>query len=319
MAQAVSLSKAVGAPVKLTWSREQDFGNDMYRPYSQMRVKAKLDAQGGISELVYRNVSASINVQRGQTSSNNSEGTGAVAGALKLPYRIAAKRIEFVPLLPCDITLGYWRSDRESYNTFAVESAVDELALLAGADPMAFRKSLVGGPSGDARALGVLSAVETLSNWPSTPPSGTARGVAFLHGFGSYIAMVAEVGRSATGKMAVRRMSCAIDCGVPVNPGSIESQIEGGIVHGISASLWGQKTFAKGKPQAQSFSAYPMLKLAQMPDVAVSIVNSTQAPGGVGETDVPCVVPALANAWARLSGTRQRSLPFHPGTRMCEP
>ena len=316
VAQAISISKAIGAPVKLTWSREQDFGNDKYRPYAQIRVRAALSATNGISDLIYRNVSASINIQRGQVSSNNPEDTGAVSGAVALPYKIAAKTIEFVPLLPCDIPLGYWRSVGESYNTFAIESAIDELALAGGQDPMQFRKDLVSGPTGDVRALGVLTAVEALSNWSSPPATGVGRGVAFLKGFGSYIALVAEVGQTTAGKVDIRRMYCAIDCGIAVNPDSIEAQMQGGIVHGISASLWGQITFVQGKPQVHNFNAYPVLKLAQMPQVAVTIVPSAAAPGGVGETGVPCVAPAVANAWASLTGTRQRSLPFYPGTKM---
>ncbi len=314
--QAITISKAIGAPVKLTWSREQDFGNDYYRPYAQIRVQAALNGKNGISDFIYRNVSASISVQRGQTTTNNPEDTGAVSGAVALPYRMAARQIEFVPLLPCDIRLGYWRSVGESYNTFAVECAIDELALLAGADPMQFRKGLVSGSGGNPRALGVLTAVETLSGWATPAPAGSARGVAFLSGFGSYIAMVAEVSKSAAGKVTVRKMSCAVDCGIAVNPGSIEAQVQGGITHGLSSTLWGQMTFVNGKPQVQNFNAYPMLRMAEMPEVGVTVVASTEAPGGVGETGVPCVAPAVANAWARLTGNRQRSLPFYPGTRM---
>ena len=314
--QAITMSKAVGAPVKLTWSREQDFGNDYYRPYAQIRVRAALNGKNGISDFIYCNVSASISVQRGQTSSNNPEDTGAVSGAVALPYRMGARQIEFVPLLPCDIRLGYWRSVGESYNTFAVESAIDELALLAGVDPMQFRKDMVSGAGGNPRALGVLKAVETLSGWATPAPAGSARGVAFLSGFGSYIAMVAEVGQDSAGKVAVHKMFCAVDCGIAVNPGSIEAQVQGGITHGLSATLWGQMTFVNGKAQVQNFNAYPMLRMSQMPQVGVTVVNSTEAPGGVGETGVPCVAPAVANAWAKLTGNRQRSLPFYPGTRM---
>ncbi len=316
VAQAIKLSQAAGKPVKLTWSREQDFTNDFYRPYAQIRVKAALNAKGKLSDLIYRNVSASINIQRGSVQSNNPEDTGALAGAVKLPYTIPSRRIEFVPLLPCDIPLGYWRSVGESYNTFAVECAVDEMAALAGADPIAFRKDMLDGRKGNPRALAVVEAVEQLSNWSSPPPSGNARGVAFMSGFGSYIAMVAEVSKTSAGKMNVNKMYCAIDCGVPVNPGSIEAQIQGGITHGLSATLWGQMTFVNGKPQSQNYNTYAMMKMSQMPTVGVKIMNSTEAPGGVGETGVPCVAPSVANAWAALTGTRQRSLPFYPGTRM---
>jgi isoquinoline 1-oxidoreductase beta subunit len=230
-----------------------------------------------------------------------------------LPYAIGSKRIEFVPL-PTDIPLGYWRSVGESYNTFAVESAIDELALAAGRDPMVWRKSLL---ASDPRALGVLAAVDTLSGWSTSPvPKGSARGVSFLLGFGSYIALVAQVSQPKAGQVRVDKVFCAIDCGVAVNPDSIEAQIQGGIAHGLSATLWGQTTFANGVPNLVNFSNYRVLRRSEMPVVSVKIVPSTAAPGGVGETGVPCVAPAVANAWARLTGTRVRTLPFQPGATM---
>lgn len=314
VAEAIGLSKQAGVPVKLIWSREEDFRNDYYRPSALIRVRAALGAAGGISNLIYRNVSPSINIQRGTLAGNNPEDTGAVAGAVGMPYKIGARRIEFVPLLPCDVRLGYWRSVGESYNTFAVESAIDELALLAGKDPLAFRKTLL---ADSPRPLAVVKALESLTNWAVPPGAGQARGMAFLSGFGSFIAMAADVA-NVGGQVSVRKVYCAIDCGVPVNPGSIEAQIQGGIVHGISATLWGGMTFVKGKPQVQNFNHYRMLKLHEMPEVAVTVVPSTEAPGGVGETGVPCVAPAVANAWAKLTGTRVRTLPFYPGATMGE-
>lgn len=316
VAEAIGLSKQAGVPVKLIWSREEDFKNDYYRPSALIRVRAATDATGAITNLIYRNVSPSINIQRGTIQGSNPEDTGAVAGAVGLPYRMGARQIEFVPLLPCDVRLGYWRSVGESYNTFAVESAMDELAKVAGKDPLAFRKALVSGADGNPRALGVLNALETLTNW-SVPPASMGRGMAFLSGFGSYIAMAADVA-SVGGKVVVRKMYCAIDCGVAVNPGAIETQIQGGIAHGLSATLWGEQTFVKGTPQVSNFSHYRMLKINEMPEVAVKIVTSTEAPGGVGETGVPCVAPAVANAWAKLTGNRLRSLPFYPGATMGE-
>jgi isoquinoline 1-oxidoreductase beta subunit len=309
----LKIAMAVGKPVKLTWSRQQDFQNDKYRPSALIRVQAGVDANGGLAALLYRNVSPSINIQRNTKPGNNPEDTGAVAGAVGLPYTIGSKRIEFVPL-PTDIPLGYWRSVGESYNTFAVESAIDELALAAGRDPLAWRKSLL---ASDPRALGVLSAVDALSGWSTSPvPKGSARGVAFLLGFGSYIALVAQVSQPKAGQIRVDKVFCAIDCGVAVNPDSIEAQIQGGIAHGLSATLWGQTTFANGVPNLVNFSNYRVLRRSEMPVVAVKIVQSTAAPGGVGETGVPCVAPAVANAWARLTGTRVRTLPFQPGATM---
>lgn len=308
VSQAIQIAKAVGKPVKLTWSREQDFQHDKYRPCALIRVRAGVDAAGRMS-LIYRNVSPSIALQNNPKTT--AEDPGAVAGALALPYTVNNRRIEYVPL-PGGAPIGYWRSVGESYNTFAVESAIDELAHAAGADPLAFRQGLL---AANPRALAVLNAVASLSGWSSPPPSGRARGLAFLSGFGSLVAMVAEV-TSANGNLRPTRMFCAVDCGTAVNPDSIEAQIQGGIVHGLSATLWGQATFAAGASKLSNFNSYRMVRGGEMPQVAVTIVNSAGPIGGIGEVGVPCVAPALANAWARLTGARQRTLPFYPGATM---
>lgn len=309
--QAVECSKQLGVPVKLIWSREQDFQNDRFRPSALIRVQAGLDASNNITSVTYRNVSPSIKLQRGPSSVSNPEDTGAVAGAKGLPYSIGARQIEHVAL-PTDIPLGYWRSVGESYNTFAVESAMDELAKLAAINPLNFRRDRLTDP----RAKGVLSAVETLSSWKNAPPSGYQRGVAFLKGFGSYIAMVAEVGKASTGTIKVSKIYVAVDCGVVVNPDQVEAQMQGGIAHGLAAAMWHQATFVAGVPKVRNFNNYPYLKLQTMPTVSIKLVTSTAAPGGVGETAVPVVAPAVANAWAKLTNTRLRSLPFYPGTTM---
>ena len=315
VAQAITLSKAVAKPVKLTWSRPQDFQNDKYRPCAAIRVRAGLDVRNGIVGFAYRNASPSINIQRNTVAGNNPEDTGAVAGALALPYTMANRRIEYTPVLT-DIPLGYWRSVGESYNTFAVESAIDELARAAAQDPMAFRKTLL---ASDARALGVLNAVDTLSGWStSAVPAGRGRGVAFLSGFGSYIALVVQIVLDSSSKIRVEKVFCAIDCGIAINPDLIEAQMQGGIAQGITSTLWSGVNFVNGVPQVSNFSNYRVLRASEMPIVSVAIVPSTQAPGGVGETGVPCVAPAIANAYAALSGTRVRSLPFYPGATMSD-
>lgn len=312
--QAVLVSKAVGKPVKLTWSRSQDFQNDKYRPSAKIRVQMGCNSSGEIGGLVYRNVSPSINIQRNSTPGNNPEDTGAVAGAKDLPYTIANKRIEFVPL-PTDIPLGYWRSVGESYNTFAFESAIDELAIASGRDPLAFRRAAL---ANDSRALAVINGVETLSGWSSTAlPAGTGKGMAFLKGFGSYIALVLHVTGTAAA-IKVTKAFYAIDCGQIVNPNSVQAQLQGGLVHGLSATLWGQVLFNNGVPQVSNFSNYRMLRMGEMPVVSSSLISSNQAPGGVGETPVPVVAPALANAIFNLTGTRLRNLPLYPGARMGE-
>ena len=342
--EAVKIALSVKKPVKLTWSRPQDFTNDKYRPCAQIRVQAGVDSSNKLASLLYRNISPSIS----QPRAGNPEDTGAVAGAVGLPYAIPNRQIEFLPN-PCNIPLGYWRSVGESYNTFAVESAMDELALLAGQDPIAFRLAHL---AGDARSTGVLNAVKTLSNW-GNPAKGSAQGVAFLSGFGSYIAVVAEVSSqssssgsnssssssdsivksAATSKTPtptptpttttitgprVNKLYVAIDCGTVVNPDSVLSQLQGGLIHGMSAALWHQVTFAAGVPSVSNFNKYRIARLGDVPQIAATIVSSSASPGGVGETGVPCVAPALANAFAKLTGTRIRTLPFFPGSGLSD-
>ena len=308
--QALKIAVAVGKPVKLTWSRPQDFKNDKYRPYASMRVRLGGDING-INALVYRNVSASIAFQQGA----NPEDTGAVAGAVNLPYAIANKRIEFAPL-PTGVPLGYWRSVGESYNTFAVESAVDEMALKLGQDPIDYRLRML---SSDTRATKLLQTLKASSNY--TGMVATKRGVAFLKGFNSYVALAVEITLDSSGRIRVTKAHYVIDCGVVINPDSVEAQMHGGLVQGIYSALFSRVTFANGVPSVQNFSNYRVLTGRDMPKVTVDILEgdpTTSAPGGIGETGVPCVAPAIANAYHRMSGTRVRELPFHPGATMSD-
>jgi isoquinoline 1-oxidoreductase beta subunit len=309
VAQSVLISKAVGKPVKLTWSRTQDFQNDKYRPNAVIRVQLGADASGALTSLIYRNVGASIAKQNGST---NPDG-GAVAGVTDLKYTIPEKRVEFVPN-NVGVPLGYWRSVGESYNIFALESAIDEMAVKLGKDPLAYRRSLVT----DTAPLAVLDAVAALSGWSSAPPKGRARGVAYMYGFGSHIAMVSEISLDASGRIVVNKVSVAIDCGTAVNPDSVEAQMQSGIVHGLGATLWGEVVFTAGSAKVSNFSNYRVMKLREMPTVAVKIVSTGGKVGGVGETAVPVVAPSVLNAYAKLTGTRLRTLPLYPGSTMSE-
>lgn len=308
--QAVKIALAVGKPVKLTWSRPQDFKNDKYRPYASMRVRMGADANG-IKAMVYRNISASINFQQGA----NPEDTGAVAGAVKLPYAIANKRVEFAPL-PTAVPLGYWRSVGESYNTFAVESAIDEVALQLGQDPIDYRLRML---AGDARATKLLQTLKASSKY--TGMAASKRGVAFLKGFNSYVALAVEIAVDSTGMIKVSKAHYVIDCGVVINPNAVEAQMQGGLVQGIYSALYNRILFVNGVPQVQNFSNYRVLRGREMPKVSVDILQGapdTAMPGGVGETGVPCVAPAIANAYHRATGKRVRELPFHPGATMSD-
>jgi isoquinoline 1-oxidoreductase beta subunit len=308
--QAIKLAMAVNKPVKLTWSRPQDFKNDKYRPYASMHVKMGGDA-GGIKAMVYRNVSASINFQHG----SNPEDTGAVAGAVKLPYAIPNRRVEFTPL-PTAVPLGYWRSVGESYNTFAMESAIDEMALALKQDPIDYRLRML---TGDARAMDVLQKLKYSSNY--TGMKAGQRGVAFLKGFNSYVAVALEIALDSSARIKVTKAHYVIDCGVVINPNAVEAQMQGGLVHGIYSALYSRVTFANGVPSVTNFSNYRVLTPRDMPKVTVDILQGapdTTMPGGVGEAGVPCVAPAIANAYARLKSTRVRELPFHPGMTMSD-
>ena len=308
--QAVKIALAVGKPVKLTWSRPQDFKNDKYRPYASMHVRLGGDATG-VKAMVYRNISASINFQHGA----NPEDTGAVAGAVNMPYGIANKRIEFAPL-PTAVPLGYWRSVGESYNTFAVESAIDELALKLGQDPIDFRLRML---TNDQRATKLLQALKTAPGY--TGMNAARRGVAFLKGFNSYVALAVEIALDSAGKIKVTKAQYVIDCGMVINPNAVEAQMQSGLAHGIYSALYNRITFVNGVPQVQNFSNYRVLRGSGMPKVSVAILEgdpATTMPGGVGEAGVPCVAPAIANAYHRLNGTRVRELPFHPGSTMSD-
>ena len=316
VSQAIQTALAVGKPVKLMWSREQDFKNDKYRPCATIRVQAGFEpVSGGVSALIYRNVSPSIAEQHGGITTGL-EDPGAVSGAIGLPYAMSNKRIEYV-INPAAVPLGYWRSVGESYNTFAVESAIDELAHQAGVDPSLFRQRLLAASPG----VKVLNAALALAA-ASPLPAGSTRGVAYLSGFGSLIALVVEISLDASSMIRVNKAFYAVDCGVVVNPGEVEAQMQSGLVHGLGATLWGQVTLTKGVVNVSNFNQYPVVKQGQMPTVKVTTIDtgaisgSALKVGGIGETGVPVVAPAIANAYFALTGKRQRTLPFYPGTTM---
>ena len=301
-----------GKPVKLTWPREQDFTNDMYRPMALSRIQAGASSAGKITAWKHRVVTPSISAQRG--GSPTALDSEAVHGAADLPYALDPILVEYVRH-DTTIPVGYWRSVGMSSNTFAVESAIDELAAAVKWDPIEFRLNNL--PAG--RMKNVLTALKTLSGWTTTPASGRARGVAIAAGFGSYVGQVAEISVNATtGAVTVHRVSTVIDCGLAVNPNAVQAQIEGAVAQAMAATLWDQQTFVNGVPQVTNFNRYRPVRLSEMPQVDVQIINGGAPVGGVGEPGVPCVAPAIANAHARLLGqaARKRSLPFFPGTTL---
>ena len=326
--QAVQVARQVSGPVKVVWSREEDIQHDMYRPYYYDRIAAGLD-QGGMPIAWSHRICGSSIVER--VSSElfpknfrvvRALGVGpliatlrgldldAVEGAAELPYALPVARVEYVREEPPGIPTAFWRGVGPTRNGFVVESFIDELAAAAGQDPLAYRRALVD----DARARAVLDLAAEKADWGSALPAGEGRGIALMHIFGSHIAQVAHIAVSRDGEVRVKRMVCAIDCGLAVNPDTVVAQMEGGIVFGLSAALWGEITLADGRVQQSNFHDYRVMRLHETPAIDVHIVRSTQPPGGVGEPGTSAAIPALANAVFATTGKRIRRLPI--GTQL---
>jgi isoquinoline 1-oxidoreductase subunit beta len=311
--QAIQVALVVKKPVKLTWRREEDLAHDQYRPFALANVAATLSS-GKIKAWSYRTVSQSILGQRGWLGPGFVD-SQAVEGAVHLPYDLGNHLVEWVPLT-AGIPVGFWRSVGASINAFAVESTMDELAKAAGQDPFKFRYDHLAS-SAAQRFYSVLGAADLMSSsWRKTLPAGRAWGLAIAESFGTVVCEVVEISQPAAGSLRVHRVDCVVDCGTVINPDSVEAQMQGGILHALNATLWGQSTFTAGKASQQNFNRYRVMRLSEMPTVKVQILGSTNPPSGVGEPGVPPLAPALANAYARLKGIRVYKLPFFPGATM---
>lgn len=316
IAQAIGVAKAVGKPVKLMWSREEDMANDQYRPMALVNIKVGLDAAGNITGWWNRIVSPSILGQRGWIPPTANDGQ-ATEGATSLPYGFGSRWIEYVRH-PSPVPVGFWRSVGNSINCFAVESALDEAALATGVDPLVLRQRLLAKSQDPLapRSLAVLNAAAALGGWSAPLAAGHARGLALTSSFGSIVAEVAEISQPVAGSITVHKVACVIDCGTAINPDSVEAQMQSGIFHGLSAALWGQVTFTGGQASARNFSNYRVLIMKEAPLISTQIIQSGAPLGGVGEPGVPPIAPAIVNAYARLTGKRVRTLPLFPGAGM---
>jgi isoquinoline 1-oxidoreductase beta subunit len=314
--QAIRTAMAVGRPVKLTWPRAEDMTRDQYRPMAVSRIRIGLDAAGNITAWANRSVSPSINAQRGRVLGATGD-SNATEGGRTLPYKFGSRLVDYV-VHPSPIPVGYWRSVGYSINGFAVESAIDEAALAAGIDPLTFRQQLLATSTDPlaARTLAVLNAAAALGGWTTAPPAGRARGIAVVQAFGTIVAEVAEISAPVAGNFIVHKVACAVDCGTAVNPNSVEAQMQGGIFHGLSAAKWGELKWTAGKSSVTNFNKYRMTRMSESPVITVQVINSGAAMSGCGEPGVPPIAPAIANAYAKLTGTRVRNLPFFPGATM---
>jgi isoquinoline 1-oxidoreductase beta subunit len=300
--EAALVAKAAGAAVQVTWSREDDFLGDYYRPCGRNELRAGLDAKGNL--VAWHHLVRSPSISR-QNFGGRPGHPDILEGAIGFPYRAGAVRIE-AAIPKVGVRLGWWRSVYASQNAFPEECFLDELAHAAGKDPLAFRQGLL---PADHPLQAVLALAGEKSGWGKKLPKGVARGIACHSSFGSHVAEVAEVSVKK-GAIRVLRVVAAVSCGTALNPDSVAHQIEGSVVYGLSAALRGEITFARGATQQANFPDQDPLHMSEMPRVETHIVPSTAAPGGMGEPGLPPLAPAVANALFALTGKRQRSLPL---------
>jgi isoquinoline 1-oxidoreductase subunit beta len=306
--QAVAIAKQVEGPVKVVWSREEDIQHDIYRPYYYDRFAAGLDAQGVPIAWSHRITASSIVARWLPPAFKDGLDFDAVEGAAKeMPYSIPNILVDYVRHEPPGLTTGWWRGVGPTHNIFVVESFIDELAAAAKQDPVEYRRALL---SKSPRVLGVLNLAAEKAGWGQSPPPGIGRGVSVLFAMGSYLSQIAEVEVSKDGEVMVRRVVCAVDCGQIVNPDTIVAQIEGGIIFGIGAALWGEITLKNGRVEQHNFNDYRVLRINEAPLIEVHLVKSTEAPGGIGEPGTVGIAPALANAVFAATGKRIRKLPI---------
>jgi len=232
----------------------------------------------------------------------------AVQGINDIAYNIPNIQMEYHPP-DAGIPVSYWRSVGYSQNTFFIESFIDELAAAGGKDPVEFRRHLLSGNPRNARYLNVLNMVADKAGWDKPLPAGRFRGVAIVNNLGSFNAQVAEVSVTQ-GKVKVHKVVAVVDCGQVVNPAIVAQQIESGIVYGMSAALKIGITLKNGRVEQTNFNTYDPVRIDEMPVVEVHLVESHENPGGIGEAATPTIVPAIANAVAKATGKRMRSLPI---------
>jgi isoquinoline 1-oxidoreductase beta subunit len=319
--EAALLSQRAGAPVQVVWTREDDLSHDFYRPAALHRMRAALDASGRVTAWAQHIVNPSRYAYAGATR------VGPEASEMYVDDFPAAcvpsLRYEYTNV-DSPIPRGAWRSTLHSANAFAVQSFMDEVAAAAGQDPLTFRLDWLGerrelqyhghgGPVFDpGRLAGVLRLAAERAGWNTPMPAGRARGVAGHFTFGSYAAEVIEVSRVAAAEFRVDRIVAAIDCGTVVSRSGAEAQVEGGILEGLCAALYGEITVEHGRVRQTNFDAYRWIRIAEAPRIEVNFVETGEPPRGLGEPPVPPVAPALANALFALTGRRIRRLPLRP-------
>ncbi|HUE65483.1 MAG TPA: molybdopterin cofactor-binding domain-containing protein [Rhizomicrobium sp.] len=304
--KAVRIAQHVNGPVKVVYTREEDIRQDVYRPAYRDLLSASLK-DGRINGWTHRITGSSVMARWLPPAFQKGIDIDAVDSAVDMPYDIANKRIEYVRCEPPGVTTGFWRGVGPNNNVFAIESFIDELAHKAGKDPVAFRVAML---DGTPRLKAVVQQAAKLSGWDGSLPARTGRGIAAQISFASFIATVCEAEADENGEVNIHRIVSVVDTGIAVNPDTVMAQLQGGIVFGMTAALYGEITIANGRVQQSNFHDYRMLRVNQVPSIEVHVVKSGEPPGGIGETGTTAGPPALCNALYAATGIRLRRLPI---------
>jgi isoquinoline 1-oxidoreductase beta subunit len=303
---AVRIAKQVDGPVKVVWTREEDIQHDIYRPVYRDTIAATLSG-GKIVGWKYRVTGSAILARWLPPAFQKGIDIDAIDAAVDMPYDIPNFHVEYVQAEPPAVPTGFWRGVGPNNNVFAVECFMDELARKAGKDPVDFRRSMLGK---QPRFLNVLNLVAEKANWGQPLPARVGRGVCVQPSFASFIATVIEAEVDEHGEVLLRRVISVVDTGIAVNPDTVMAQLEGGLIFGLTAALYGEITIDKGRVQQSNFNDYRMLRIDQVPKIEVHVVKSSEPPGGIGETGANAGPPALRNAIYAATGVALRRLPI---------
>jgi isoquinoline 1-oxidoreductase subunit beta len=303
---AVKIAKQVDYPVKVVWTREEDIQHDVYRPVYRDQITASL-VDGKVAAWKYKVAGSSVMARWFPPAFQKGVDIDAVDAAIDTPYDFANFHVEYVRAEPLSVPTGFWRGVGPNNNVFAVECAMDELARKAGKDPIEFRRSML---TKNPRMLAVLNHVAEKSGWGQPLPPRVGRGVCVQPSFASFIATVVEAEIDDIGEITLRRITSVVDTGIAVNPDTVKAQIEGGLVFGLTAALYGEITIEKGRVQQSNFHDYRMMRINETPKIEVIVVKSGEAPGGIGEAGVNAGPPALRNAIYAATGVALRRLPI---------
>jgi isoquinoline 1-oxidoreductase subunit beta len=304
--QAVLIAKRSDSPVKVVWSREEDIQHDVYRPVYRDVLSASI-TNGKISGWTHRIAGSAVIARWLPPAFQKGIDIDAIDSAADIPYEIPNLRVEYTRDEPPAVPTGFWRGVGPNNNVFAIESFIDELAKKTGKDPVAFRREMLGKTP---RLIAAIDLAASKSGWGNPLPARHGRGIAAQVAFGSFIATVIEVEVDDQGDVHMKKIVSAVDTGIAVNPDTIVAQLQGGLIFGLTAAMYGEITIEKGRVQQSNFHNYRMLRIDQVPNIEVHVIQSGEAPGGIGETGTTAGPPALGNAIYAATGVRLRRMPI---------